>query len=83
MHTALRLRTFLVVAWASALLAACTTLDYRSIQDEFNKAVEADNVQTVDALGALTSSNAKPRYEDIEAKLNDKYINLSCSLQGS
>jgi hypothetical protein len=74
MRIILRSQTFLVVVWASVLLAGCTTLTYRSIQDEFNKAVEADNVRTVEALGALTSSDAEHRYEDIAAKLDDRYI---------
>jgi hypothetical protein len=74
MRLTLRQVTFLVVLWAGAVLTGCTTLDYRAIQDQFNKAVAADNVMTVEALGALTSSDAGQRYEDIDRKLDDRTI---------
>jgi hypothetical protein len=65
----------LLAAWAGLLLTGCfETLNYRHIQDDFNAAVATDNVQSVEALGALTGTAAVQRYTDIQAKLTDKDI---------
>lgn len=69
-------------ALAVATLASCATLEYRKVQDNFNAAVSADNVQSLDSLGALTSTDSEQRYAQIQAQLTDEYIqNLDARLQ--
>ncbi len=64
----------LAALWAAAVLAGCTTLNYRDIQADFNAAVEADNVRTAEALGALTSSGSETLYDSIRVRLTDERI---------
>lgn len=59
--------------FAAASLASCS-LQYRDIQNSFNAAVAADNLQSIDSLGALTGSDSQQRYEEIVAKLSDDEI---------
>lgn len=63
-----------VLLWMTLLLVACSTLSYRDIQRDFNAAVEADNIRSVEALGALTSSGAEQLYEGIRLRLTDGEI---------
>jgi hypothetical protein len=58
----------------AALLAGCSTLNYRDVQADFNTAVQADNVRTAEALGALTSSGSDAIYESIRVRLTDENI---------
>lgn len=64
----------LLVFFSVIILSGCSALDYRSVQDEFNRAVSADNVQTIEALGIVTSSGAVRYYADVDRKLDDGYI---------
>ena len=64
----------LVATIAFLALTSCSTLEYRSIQDEFNSAVRADNELSFDPL-AMQDSSALYKYvatqltEDFIAKL--------------
>ena len=64
----------LAALWVVAVLAGCSTLNYRDIQADFNAAVQADNVRTAESLGALTSSGSDALYEGIRARLTDQRI---------
>jgi hypothetical protein len=61
---------FLVAAWISS---CSSTFTYRDIQKDFNNAVQAENVQSVEAIGSITSSPLAG-YEDVLVRLDDKYI---------
>jgi hypothetical protein len=75
MHAGLRRwQRLTLVACAAVALAGCPTLNYRSIQDDFNAAVTVDNVRSVDAIGALTGAGAIERYCEIQAQLTDAYV---------
>ena len=62
------------LAVAVLALAACASVDYRDVQRDFNAAVLADNVRSVDALGALAGSDAERLYGDVRARLTDERI---------
>jgi hypothetical protein len=74
-----KLRTmqrFWVLAVIIILVSGCaSTINYKNIQEDFNKAVQADNIQSYDPqmLGTLTTTYQQ-NYEDIIQRLNDPYI---------
>lgn len=72
-----RVRGLSLSAFAVAallFLSGCTTFAYRNAQRDFNTAVQADNVRSVEALGALTASQSEPLYERVRARLTDRNI---------
>ena len=74
MRTSITSSVLLGCILSAVVLASCSTLKYRDIQNNFNAAVAADNVQAADSLGALTSSDAQQRYDEIQAQLSDAEI---------
>lgn len=60
----------LVAVWVSS---CASTVTYRDIQKDFNEAVQAENVQSVEAIGSISSSPLAG-YEDVRDRLDDKYI---------
>ncbi|HYC55615.1 MAG TPA: hypothetical protein VEL28_11850 [Candidatus Binatia bacterium] len=59
---------------ALTVVAACTPMQYRDVQDDFHAAVAGDNVQTFETVGALTTNDSERRYAEIEARLTDDEI---------
>jgi len=81
MRNAIRPFVLWACVFTAVSLSSCI-LNYREIQNSFNAAVAADNVQSIDALGALTGSDSQQRYEEIVAKLsNDEIAKLDGRLQ--
>jgi hypothetical protein len=78
MNTRLPATRAMAIVLAAVLAGGCATLvaqfDYRDVQRDFNNAVQADNVRTVEALGALTSTNAGQLYDDVRLRLSDQRI---------
>jgi hypothetical protein len=74
LRTSIRSSVLLGCILAVVTLASCSSFKYRDIQNNFIAAVAADNVQAVDSLGALTSSDAQQRYDEIQAQLSDAEI---------
>jgi hypothetical protein len=69
-----RFYKILLLILVAALVSSCaSTVTYRDIQKGFNNAVQAENVQAVEAVGLVTSSSLAG-YEDVLARLDDKYI---------
>jgi hypothetical protein len=62
------------VAAALLILSGCATFAYRDAQQDFNAAVQADNLQTAEALGALTGGQSDLLYERVRTQLSDAYI---------
>jgi hypothetical protein len=64
----------LLLILVAAFVSSCaSTFTFRDIQKDFNNAVQAENVQSVEAIGSITSSS-QAGYEDVLARLDDKYI---------
>lgn len=57
----------------SLLLGACTTLDYRGVQAQFDQAAQLDNGRGTTAFTA-SSVATEPGYADVESQLTSKYI---------
>jgi hypothetical protein len=70
------LQRFWVIAVIILLISGCaSTVNYKNIQNDFNKAVQADNLQSYDPqmLGTLTTTYQQT-YEDVLQRLNEPYI---------
>jgi hypothetical protein len=70
------LQRFWVLAVVILLVSGCaSTINYKNIQGSFNKAVQADNLQSYDPqmLGTLTTTYQQS-YEDVIKSLNEPYI---------
>lgn len=70
-------RRFNLALWLT-LVAVCvsgcvSTITYRDIQKDFNQAVQADSVKTVEAIGSITSSSLAG-YQEVLSRLDDKYL---------
>lgn len=70
LQAALRLTVIIVLVTAAA---SCTTLRYREIQDDFNRAVEMDNENAMGRYGSSTVF-IDPAYDEIIKNLSDEYI---------
>ncbi|MHB8069666.1 MAG: hypothetical protein ACYDIC_17370 [Desulfobaccales bacterium] len=66
-------KTFLLILVAALVSSCASTVTYRDIQKDFNNAVQADNLKTVEGIGAITSSSLVG-YEDVLDRLKDEYI---------
>jgi hypothetical protein len=68
-----RIINSLLVAVFTVVICGCfgATLDYRDIQNDFNTAVQSDNLQSVDPFGAV---NSQSLYEKVTEQLTDEYI---------
>lgn len=70
-----RVRPVALVLCAGLLLTGCTTFEYRKVQEQFNKAVQADSVSATDIpLGAPTTGDAKSGYQEVISDLTKEPI---------
>ena len=70
------LQIFWIIAVIILLISGCaSTIDYKNIQNDFTKAVEADNLQSYDPqmLGTLTTTY-QHKYEDVIQRLKEPNI---------
>jgi len=73
---------FLTFAAVLVLACGCATTKFREIQADFNAAAQADNVQTVNAVGVFAAQGSS--YDDVLAALSDDLIDrLNDKLKGN
>jgi hypothetical protein len=64
---------FLLILVSTFLISCSSTLTYQDIQKDFNNSVQLEKINSVEGIGAMTSSSLAG-YEQVIDKLNNQYL---------